>query len=190
MTTYGWCERCRARTGRKLFRELINNQCAECAVRFGAASAPHPTKPALSIVAAKPRIKQKRKPRKPVQRLPKPISADEQILAEYLQSRKIPKNWKEEAAKELNWPIQKVRNIGRRVFRKNLAIPYQILVPESLLEKLDKPKTAYQLAEELPHYKADWLYQNLRKLATEGKVRIIKDKNPNNPHYFELNKVS
>ncbi|MFB2970421.1 hypothetical protein ACE1CD_15720 [Aerosakkonema sp. BLCC-F183] len=183
--SYGWCQSCRDRIGKKLFRELTNRRCADCIKKFGATVLP--LKPSKPIVKTTPGCNKPAKKGRPIQKL----STDEEILLNWLRSNSIQTYWKSKAANSLGWPVEKVRKISRKLRNKKLFTFSRISLSETILDFLteNNPKTAYELSKEMPaEFNPSWVREILHKLSKEGKVLLIKSSSITKPHTYLLKK--
>jgi len=175
---YGWCNYCAVRVGHRNFRELIevenDRKCSDCARRW-ATFEPNVSPP-------KQRVKVSQSKKKVM------ISSEEWTLLEYLQSESwLGAYWRKKAAMSLGWSENKLRNVARSIRRKKLWKFSRVDVSASILNLLDSPKTAYQIAEELP-FTIGWITQVLNKLVTQGNVTVLRPSDLKKPYIYSKQK--
>lgn len=173
--SYGWCQSCLDRVGHKLFRELKNGRCAECTKKFGIAQNPQPQPEPKPAPKSKPVSKPKTAPKHLTSRSGR-ISDDERKLVNWLQSTPPKKYWKLSAAKDLGWPIEKVKKVSRKVRQRKLFKSPEISLDKLILSALNSsPQTVAELAEKLPiKFNLAWMTHTLRKLRNSGKVFAVR----------------
>lgn len=173
-----WCYGCVDRVGVQRFRQLtVNNVCVDCDKQLK----PENRKPEPAIEwgnqpQTKKITKEKFEPQKE-QKLEKDerLSKEEQELITVfyqLQLEMVGNLWREPAAQQLGWDVDKVKNVIKRVRA------YQELRPIPVENHLIKfvtteYQTAKQIAEKLNRFGVLWVYMNLEKLATQQRIEKI-----------------
>jgi len=175
----GYCSFCIQRINIRRFRQLNNNGiCVDCEKyqkRLG--------------IFVEAKIKVEPKPTKVTK--PKYIKAtnpllkiEEERLVEVfyqLQNEGIGRNWRTAAAKRIDWSNAKVKQTAKRARQKTEMIP--VSIEQQLTNKLTHEwQTAYQISAYFPNLKFDWIFVNLNKLGSDGKIDCHKCQ-PNKNQY-------
>ncbi len=117
-----------------------------------------------------------------------PLDPEEEALLAWLRSQPVMKAyWQRAAASELDWSILKIRRVASRLRNRKVWTFSKTGLNDGkiILESLTIPKTANQLALELPFDKS-WISEILRNLEKQGLVFAKKPLSKNQPYLYEI----
>lgn len=192
-TSFGWCAKCRERTGHRRFRELIDGYCRECCMRYSI-QAGLPKIEEINVAAVTPKLATIPNKKQPTQKVKvKPISdkkianlEEEKEMLKALEILQLNAHWRQALCNYLDWPFDKVRRVSRRLIAKGVKIP-QISMKDLVIKLLkEKPNsTQRELARKMP-IKKDQVYQILLELLKEDKVTVHREFYRNKPNRYSI----
>lgn len=197
VATYGWCDRCKDRVGRRHYRELVDGfSCRDCDRKYGMARGVGIVEARLVSILPpptdKPPRKKRRKKAKPYKGLrenrTKPaleskLEDDERLLVDALSKIECGYHWHAAVAESLGWSTNKIRSVSRRLFKKGYKLrPNQ---EDSLLKIIQQNpwSSAAELAP-LCGLKISWLSVLLKRLVDKEQIVTIRCKSKVGNSYF------
>ena len=128
---YGWCDRCKDRVGRKLYRLLVGGSCQDCNRKWGKVVQQETVNddPPAAQRKKTPASRKKKAPRiKEARTFVRPSEADfrreeEAFLQALHELQLFDPFWVEPIAEHLGWSCDKARKTGRRLKKRGFTIP-------------------------------------------------------------------
>ena len=194
--TYGWCDRCRDRTGSRRYRKLTNGLCEDCDRSLRKATggsqnvfSSEQTTDALfvnteEIPSATTTKRKRKKTRVRYKGLREKrtkvaicqlnsLKQDEYELVDALSRIECGYHWHNLAAEYLGWPRSRVRTVSRRLFKKGYRIRDEC--EDRLMEIVcQNPwSNAFELTE-LSAWQVKWTYEILKRLIKKKQIVTIR----------------